>query len=63
MNDRSNSVLIGAFIVGALLIAITGAIFISGSGLGSDRQKIFMVFDGSVKGLSIGYLSPCAAYR
>jgi len=54
MNERSHSVLIGAFIVGALLIAITGAIFLSSTGYGTDRQRITMVFDGSVKGLTLG---------
>jgi len=54
MNERSHTVLIGAFIVGALLIAITGAIFLSSTGYGTDRQRISMVFDGSVKGLTLG---------
>jgi paraquat-inducible protein B len=54
MNDRSHTVLIGAFIVGALLIAITGAIFLGSTGFGTDRQRISMVFDGSVKGLTLG---------
>jgi len=54
MNEKPHTVAIGSFIVGALLIAISGLIFIGGSGFGSDRNKVVMVFDGSVKGLSVG---------
>ena len=54
MSEKPHTVAIGSFIVGALLIAISGLIFIGSSGFGSDRNKVFMVFDGSVKGLSVG---------
>ncbi|MFT6286033.1 MAG: paraquat-inducible protein B [Alcanivorax sp.] len=54
MNEQPHTVAIGAFIVGALLIAITGLIFLGSSGFGSDKNKVVMVFDGSVKGLSVG---------
>jgi paraquat-inducible protein B len=54
MNEKPHTVAIGSFIVGALLIAISGLIFLGGSGFGSDRDKVVMVFDGSVKGLSVG---------
>jgi paraquat-inducible protein B len=54
MSEKPHSVAIGAFIVGALLILISALLFISGSGLGRDRETVVMVFDGSVKGLSIG---------
>lgn len=53
MSEKSQNVAIGAFIVGALLIVITTVLFIIGSGFG-QREKIVMVFDGSVKGLNIG---------
>ncbi len=53
MSEKSQNVAIGAFIVGALLIAISTVLFIIGSGFG-QREKIVMVFDGSVKGLNIG---------
>ena len=53
MSEKPHSVAIGAFIVGALLIAITVVIFILGSGFG-NREKIVMAFDGSVKGLNVG---------
>ncbi len=54
MSERPHSVAIGAFIVGALVIAIGAIFFISGTGLGSGRDKVVMVFDGSVKGLTLG---------
>jgi paraquat-inducible protein B len=53
MNDKPHTVAIGAFIVGALLIAIVTVIFVLGSGFG-QADKIVMVFNGSVKGLNIG---------
>ncbi len=54
MSENTHSVAIGAFIVGALLIVISTVVFILGSGLGSARETVVMVFDGSVKGLSVG---------
>ena len=54
MNEKPHTVAIGAFIVGALLIAISGLVFLSSSGFGSGKDKVVMVFDGSVKGLSVG---------
>ncbi|MEP0202424.1 MAG: MlaD family protein [Halioglobus sp.] len=54
MSEKPQSAIIGAFIVGALLITISAIIFVSQTGLGSNREKIVMVFDGSVKGLTLG---------
>ena len=54
MSEKNNTVAIGVFIVGAALIAISAIIFISGSGWGGDREKVVMVFEGSVKGLTVG---------
>lgn len=54
MSEKPHTVAIGAFVVGALLIAITIVIFALGSGFGQQRDKVIMVFDGSVKGLVIG---------
>jgi paraquat-inducible protein B len=54
MSDNSGNVAIGAFIIGAAIIAISAIIFVSGSGWGGDKSKVIMVFDGSVKGLSVG---------
>ena len=54
MNSKRESVAIGAFIVGGIIILVSTLLFISGSGLGRDRQTVVMVFDGSVKGLQEG---------
>ncbi len=54
MSENNNSVAIGAFILGAALIAISAILFLSGSGWGGDTSKVVMVFDGSVKGLTVG---------
>lgn len=53
MSEKPHTVALGAFIVGALLIAIGAVIFVLGSGFGK-QEKIIMVFDGSVKGLNVG---------
>ncbi|MBL1321617.1 MAG: MCE family protein [Methylophaga sp.] len=54
MRDNPNTVTIGAFIIGAVLIAISTFIFINSSGWGSHGNKVVMAFEESVKGLSVG---------
>ena len=54
MSEKQSTVAIGAFVVGALLIAVTTVIFALGTGFGAERSKVVMVFEGSVKGLSVG---------
>ena len=54
MSEKPQSAMIGAFIVGALLITISAIILVSKSGFGSKSDKVVMVFDGSVKGLTLG---------
>ncbi len=54
MSEKPHTVAIGAFVVGALLIALTTIIFVLGSGIGSERARVVMVFDGSIKGLTVG---------
>jgi paraquat-inducible protein B len=54
MSEKPHTVAIGAFVIGAILIAITIVIFALGSGFGQQREKMVMVFDGSVKGLVVG---------
>jgi paraquat-inducible protein B len=53
MSDKSQPIAIGAFVIGASLIAITTVLFLLGSGFG-EKEKIVMVFDGSVRGLNVG---------
>ncbi|MEJ2530200.1 MAG: MlaD family protein [Halioglobus sp.] len=54
MTEKPHTVAIGAFVVGALLIALGAVVFAVGTGIGSDKRSVVMVFDGSVKGLSVG---------
>ncbi|MEQ8514733.1 MAG: MlaD family protein [Chromatocurvus sp.] len=54
MGERKHSVLIGSFVVGSLLIVLAGALFVGSTGFGGKRGKVVMVFEGSVKGLTIG---------
>ncbi len=54
MTEKSQTVAIGAFAVGALLIGVTLVIFAIGTGFGKQREQVVMVFDGSVKGLTVG---------
>jgi paraquat-inducible protein B len=53
MSEKPHTVAIGAFVLGAGLIALTTILFLLGSGLGK-KEKVVMVFSGSVKGLSVG---------
>ncbi len=54
MSEKPNTVAIGAFVIGALLIGITTIIFALGTGFGRESSKVVMVFEGSVKGLNVG---------
>jgi len=54
MSESRHVVAIGAFVTGALLIAISTIIFLLGTGFAGERSKAVMVFEGSVKGLSVG---------
>lgn len=54
MSERRHSVLVGAFAVGALLIAVAAGLFFAGGGLGVEKRGIIMAFDGSLRGLNIG---------
>ena len=53
MSDKPHTVAIGAFVIGAILIALVTLLFLLGSGFGK-RETVIMVFDGSVKGLNVG---------
>lgn len=54
MSEKSNHFTMGMFIVGALLIAVTIIKFAIGTGFGEDKETVIMIFEGSVKGLSVG---------
>ena len=53
MSEKPHTVAIGAFVLGAGLIAVTTVLLLTGSGFG-NKEQVVMVFDGSVKGLSVG---------
>ncbi len=53
MSEKQQTVAIGAFVLGAGLIALLTLIYLLGSGFGKT-EKVVMVFDGSVKGLNVG---------
>jgi len=54
MSKKKHTVAIGAFVLGAILIAVLTVVFVIGSGFGQEQRKVVMVFDGSVKGLMVG---------
>jgi paraquat-inducible protein B len=54
MSKPANTVAIGAFVSGALLIFFGLAFYLGGGALRGDSQYFMMVFDGSVKGLKVG---------
>ena len=54
MSEKPHAVAIGAFVIGAILIAITMVIFALGTGFGRQSERVVMVFEGSVKGLNVG---------
>ncbi len=54
MSVRGNATAVGAFVLGAIAIAI-GVIVVFGSGmLNRDAKRYVIFFDGSLEGLSVG---------
>jgi paraquat-inducible protein B len=53
MSDKPQQVATGAFVMGALLIAIVTLLYLAGSGF-SNKERFVMVFDSAAKGLNIG---------
>ena len=53
MTGKSQSVATGAFVVGALLIAISALAYLLGAGF-KPTNKTSMVFNGAARGLNIG---------
>ena len=54
MSKHANPTLIGAFVLGAVVLAVGAIIIFSTGDLYKDRPPFVMYFDGSVKGLDIG---------
>lgn len=54
MSKQANPTLIGAFVLGAVVLAVSAIIIFSSGGLYKDRPLFVMYFDDSVKGLDVG---------
>ncbi len=54
MSKEANSTLIGAFILGAIAILITGLLILASGQFSSRNQEYVLYFEGSVLGLSAG---------
>ena len=54
MRESTQHSVLGAFIIGAIIIISIGFLLMAGQGYDKNAQKVVMVFDGSVKGLTIG---------
>ena len=54
MSKRANPTLIGAFVVGAVILAVAAIVLLSSGQLFKDTSQYVLYFEGSVKGLSIG---------
>jgi paraquat-inducible protein B len=54
MSKQPNKTLIGAFLVGAVVLLVAGALIFGGGKFFTKVSNYVMYFDGSVKGLNIG---------
>ena len=54
MSKPANTVAIGAFVTGGLLILFSIVFYLSGGAFGRETVKGLVIFDGSVKGLNVG---------
>jgi paraquat-inducible protein B len=54
MAKQANKTLIGAFVVGAVILAVTGILIFSSGKFFTEKNKYVLYFDGSVRGLDIG---------
>jgi paraquat-inducible protein B len=54
MAKQANKTLIGAFVVGAVVLALAGIMIFSSGKFFTEKNKYVLYFDGSVRGLDIG---------
>jgi len=54
MAKQANKTLIGAFVVGAVVLAFAGIMIFSSGKFFTEKNKYVLYFDGSVRGLDIG---------
>jgi paraquat-inducible protein B len=52
--QKASPTLIGGFVMGAIVLALGGVIFLGGGDLLKDTDRLVIYFDGSVNGLTIG---------
>lgn len=54
MSQRASPTLIGAFVLGAMILLVIGIFLFTGSGFFTSKPRYVMYFEGSVFGLQIG---------
>ena len=54
MSERIHNTLLGAFVLAGIVITVAVLLYVLGGGISKSTQRVVMVFDGSVKGLTIG---------
>lgn len=54
MSNSKNKTVIGAFVVGAVVLAVVGILILGGGEFLKKKFNFIMFFDGSVKGLKVG---------
>ncbi|MGH8549459.1 MAG: MlaD family protein [Methylococcales bacterium] len=54
MSRQANPTLIGAFVVGAIVLVVTGILVFTDSKLFTERSRFVIYFEGSVNGLKVG---------
>jgi len=54
MSKRANPTMIGAFVVGAVILAVVAVLLLSSGDLFVQKPRFVLYFKGSVKGLNIG---------
>jgi len=54
MSKSANKTLVGAFVIGALALAVIAVIVFGSGKLFADKETMVMYFSGSVKGLNVG---------
>jgi paraquat-inducible protein B len=54
MSKQSNPTLIGAFVIGAVVLLVVAVLVFGGSELLVEKQRVVAYFPGSVKGLRTG---------
>jgi paraquat-inducible protein B len=54
MSRKANPTTIGGFVVGAIVLAVVGIVWLGGGQFFSKTVKFVLYFDGSLKGLNVG---------